>query len=194
MRLHLCGVRGSTPAPGPPFSRVGGHTSCVAVAHDGAGARSCCSTAGPGCGGFPSCSATRHSRGPCCSGTCTGITPRASRSSPPVTGPTPASTSTCPSPAATPTHALDGLMAPPFFPIDARPAWPERWSFTALDEGALALEGFTVLVREIPHAGGRTFGFRVERRRHLDRLRVRPRSDRPRPRSRWLGAVPRGGV
>ena len=35
MRLHLCGVRGSTPAPGPAFTRVGGHTSCVAVAHDG---------------------------------------------------------------------------------------------------------------------------------------------------------------
>ena len=35
MRLHLCGVRGSTPAPGPAFTRVGGHTSCVAIAHDG---------------------------------------------------------------------------------------------------------------------------------------------------------------
>ena len=34
MRLHLCGVRGSTPAPGPAFTRVGGHTSCVAIAHD----------------------------------------------------------------------------------------------------------------------------------------------------------------
>ncbi len=34
MRLHLCGVRGSTPAPGPAFTRTGGHTSCVAIAHD----------------------------------------------------------------------------------------------------------------------------------------------------------------
>ena len=35
MRLHLCGTRGSTPAPGADYVRYGGHTSCVAVAHDG---------------------------------------------------------------------------------------------------------------------------------------------------------------
>ena len=31
MRIHLLGVRGSTPTPGPEFARHGGHTSCVAV-------------------------------------------------------------------------------------------------------------------------------------------------------------------
>ena len=36
MRLYLCGVRGSTPAPGADFLRYGGHTSCVAIAHDDA--------------------------------------------------------------------------------------------------------------------------------------------------------------
>ena len=35
MRVHLCGVRGSTPAPGADFVRYGGQTSCVAVARDG---------------------------------------------------------------------------------------------------------------------------------------------------------------
>ena len=34
MRIHLCGVRGSTPAPGAEFVRYGGHTSCVAIAPD----------------------------------------------------------------------------------------------------------------------------------------------------------------
>ncbi len=34
MRVHLCGVRGSTPAPGAEFVRYGGHTSCVAIAPD----------------------------------------------------------------------------------------------------------------------------------------------------------------
>ena len=34
MRVHLCGVRGSTPAPGAEFLRYGGHTSCVAIAHN----------------------------------------------------------------------------------------------------------------------------------------------------------------
>jgi phosphoribosyl 1,2-cyclic phosphodiesterase len=57
-------------------------------------------------------------------------------------------------------HALDGLMEPPFFPIDAR-SLAGAWSFNPLEEGVLEVEGFTVLVREIPHAGGRTFGFRV---------------------------------
>src|SRR5262249_8363030 len=31
--VTCCGVRGSTPAPGPDFVRYGGNTSCVAVAH-----------------------------------------------------------------------------------------------------------------------------------------------------------------
>ncbi len=35
MRALLCGVRGSTPAPGAAFAGVGGHTSCVAVPVDG---------------------------------------------------------------------------------------------------------------------------------------------------------------
>ena len=35
MRVVFCGVRGSTCAPGAEFVRYGGHTSCVALAHDG---------------------------------------------------------------------------------------------------------------------------------------------------------------
>jgi phosphoribosyl 1,2-cyclic phosphodiesterase len=34
VRIHLCGVRGSTPAPGAEFIRYGGHTSCVALCPD----------------------------------------------------------------------------------------------------------------------------------------------------------------
>ena len=34
MRLLVCGVRGSTPAPGPDFVRYGGNTSCIAVLSD----------------------------------------------------------------------------------------------------------------------------------------------------------------
>ncbi len=36
MRLDLLGVRGSTAAPGRDHVRYGGHTSCIAVTHDGA--------------------------------------------------------------------------------------------------------------------------------------------------------------
>ena len=35
MRVTVCGTRGSTPAPGPDFVRYGGHTSCIAIAHEG---------------------------------------------------------------------------------------------------------------------------------------------------------------
>ena len=35
MRIRFHGVRGSTPAPGAEFVRVGGNTSCVAVTAEG---------------------------------------------------------------------------------------------------------------------------------------------------------------
>jgi phosphoribosyl 1,2-cyclic phosphodiesterase len=38
VHIYLCGVRGSTPAPGAEFLRYGGQTSCVAIAHDGGAA------------------------------------------------------------------------------------------------------------------------------------------------------------
>jgi hypothetical protein len=36
MRLHFCGSRASTPASGLTQGRHGGHTSAVALAHNGA--------------------------------------------------------------------------------------------------------------------------------------------------------------
>jgi phosphoribosyl 1,2-cyclic phosphodiesterase len=51
-------------------------------------------------------------------------------------------------------------MSPPFFPItptELRGAW----RFAALDPGSSEIAGFSVLAREIPHKGGRTFGYRV---------------------------------
>jgi phosphoribosyl 1,2-cyclic phosphodiesterase len=160
MRLHLCGVRGSTPAPGPAFTRVGGHTSCVAIAHDdewrprllldgGTGLR----RVGELLGDAPFEGALLlghlhwdHTQGIPFFGA--GDRPDARVDVHlPVAGGAAA-------------HALDGMMAPPFFPIDAG-GLQGNWSFHALDEGTVDVEGFTVLAREIPHTGGRTFGFRV---------------------------------
>ena len=122
--------------------------------------RSCCSTAGPGCGASVSCSASAPFEGALLLGHLhwdhtQGIPFFAAGEQPgarvdvhlPVAG-------------GAAIHALDGLMSPPFFPIDAA-SLDGRWSFQALEEGSLEVEGFTVLVREIPHTGGRTFGFRV---------------------------------
>jgi len=51
-------------------------------------------------------------------------------------------------------------MSPPHFPV--RPdELRGRWSFTNLSPGIRDFEDFTVTIEEIPHKGGRTFGFRV---------------------------------
>ena len=160
MRMHLCGVRGSTPAPGAEFTRVGGHTSCVAIAHDadvhprlvldaGTGLRNVTALLGdvPFEGsllishlhwdhvqGLPFFSAGDRPDG------------RVAVHLPVVDG--------------APDDALGGLMAPPYFPITVAGLRGE-WSFHALTEGRFDVEGFSVLARQIPHPGGRTFGFRV---------------------------------
>jgi phosphoribosyl 1,2-cyclic phosphodiesterase len=55
---------------------------------------------------------------------------------------------------------LARAFSPPHFPIVPRQLG-EGWSFDNLKEGEHEIEGFSVLAREIPHKGGRTFGYRV---------------------------------
>ena len=62
MRLLFCGVRGSTSAPGAEFVRVGGHTSCVALAHDDGPWIARCSTRAPASGASPTVSRAARSR------------------------------------------------------------------------------------------------------------------------------------
>ena len=55
---------------------------------------------------------------------------------------------------------LAGMMAPPYFPIgptELRGAW----AFGTVAPGEQEIAGFSVLAREIPHKGGRTFGYRI---------------------------------
>ena len=59
--------------------------------------------------------------------------------------------------------ALESLarsMSPPHFPIDPR-GLAGRWTFDTIDEGRHVFEGLSVVAREVPHKGGRTFGYRV---------------------------------
>jgi phosphoribosyl 1,2-cyclic phosphodiesterase len=51
-------------------------------------------------------------------------------------------------------------MSPPHFPIGPDGLRGE-WTFGMARPGPLKAEGFTVEAREIPHKGGRTFGYRV---------------------------------
>jgi len=52
-------------------------------------------------------------------------------------------------------------LSPPHFPVRPRELGG-NWSFEAVEPGWQSIEGYDVLVEEIPHKGGRTFGFRVE--------------------------------
>jgi ribonuclease BN (tRNA processing enzyme) len=58
------------------------------------------------------------------------------------------------------TKVLEQLMAPPHFPIT-----PDQlrgdWTIGLLEPGTRSIEGFDVLALDIPHKGGRTFGYRV---------------------------------
>jgi phosphoribosyl 1,2-cyclic phosphodiesterase len=56
--------------------------------------------------------------------------------------------------------ALERAMSPPSFPITPRQLRGE-WSFGGLEPGEIRLGPLTLLAREIPHKGGRTFGYRV---------------------------------
>lgn len=160
MRVHLLGVRGSTPCPGEDFVIVGGHTSCVAIAHDGA-APSLVLDAGTGLRllaglldgapfrgslllghlhwdhtqGLPFCRAMDH--------------------------PDASTRLLLPAQGGNAAAVLARGMSPPHFPIEPSELQGD-WRIEGLEPGWCELEGFRVLAAEIPHKGGRTFGFRVE--------------------------------
>lgn len=56
-------------------------------------------------------------------------------------------------------------MSPPHFPITPGQL-RGAWSFGHVEEGDHEIEGFSVRAREIPHKGGRTFGYRISDGQH----------------------------
>jgi ribonuclease BN (tRNA processing enzyme) len=162
LRIHLCGVRGSTPAPGIDFIRYGGHTSCVALAHDGALVPTLILDAGAGVQrvtgllkgapfdgtillshlhwdhvvGLPFFAAAdnEHAR-------VSVLLPEQEREKDAA-------------------RVLAGIMTPPYFPVEPTELRGD-WGFGTIAPGEREIEGFTVLAREIPHKGGRTFGYRI---------------------------------
>jgi phosphoribosyl 1,2-cyclic phosphodiesterase len=165
VRIHLCGVRGSTPAPGAEFVRYGGHTSCVAIAPDG-GAPRLILDAGTGLrrvtgllGGAPFTGTIilTHlhwdhvhglpffTAGDRLDARVTLLLPEQEAQ---VRG------------GAGAEEVLARGMSPPHFPIRPNGLRGE-WSFCSLAPGVFKAEGFTVEAREVPHKGGRTFGYRV---------------------------------
>jgi ribonuclease BN (tRNA processing enzyme) len=158
VRVYLLGVRGSTPSPGYEFSRYGGHTSCVAVGRDGELPRLVVD-AGTGLQRL-----TRLLSGDPFHGTILlshlhwdhthglPFTPSVDHPEAEVSVLMPAQ--------GDPVELMSRMLSPPHFPIT-----PDqlrgRWSWSNLDPGTHELEGFEVLAREIPHKGGRMFGYRI---------------------------------
>jgi phosphoribosyl 1,2-cyclic phosphodiesterase len=158
MRIEMCGVRGSTPAPGSEFVRYGGNTSCVALAHDGAPS-TVVLDAGTGLRRM-----TRVLQGGAFSGTILlghlhwdhthGLPffPAGDRPDAHVRVHVPAQGDAL--------VVLRRAMSPPHFPIG-----PDElnghWRFDSIESGTHRIEGFTVFAADVPHKGGRTFGYRV---------------------------------
>ncbi|HEU5387511.1 MAG TPA: MBL fold metallo-hydrolase [Streptosporangiaceae bacterium] len=161
MRIYLCGVRGSTPAPGAEFVRYGGHTSCVAIAPDDGPPRLVLD-AGTGLRRV-----TGLLRGEPFAGTIIlthlhwdhvhGLPffTAGDREDARVTLLLPE-----PEGNATAEDVLAEGMSPPHFPITPRGLHGD-WTFGAVAPGTFKADGFTVEAREVPHKGGRTFGYRV---------------------------------
>jgi phosphoribosyl 1,2-cyclic phosphodiesterase len=162
LRIRFCGVRGSTPAPGIDFVRYGGHTSCLALTRDGAPAPALILDAGAGLQNV-----TAVLDGEPFAGTILlshmhwdhvfGLPFFAAgdRAGALVSVLLPEQENGHDA-----TAVLAGVMSPPYFPIGPTEL-RGRWTFATIAPGEHRIEDFTVLAREIPHKGGRTFGYRI---------------------------------
>jgi phosphoribosyl 1,2-cyclic phosphodiesterase len=160
VKLLFCGVRGSTPAPGAEFVRVGGHTSCIALAHDdapwslvldaGTGIRRI--TGALGGSAFSGTLLLTHlhwdhvqglpffGAGDCDDSHVRVLMPEQRGENP--------------------SDVLARAMSPPHFPIGPDGLRGE-WRFASMRPGEHTVEGFSVTAFDVPHKGGRTFGLRV---------------------------------
>jgi ribonuclease BN (tRNA processing enzyme) len=163
VRVHFCGTRGSLPAPGAAFLRYGGHTSCLAISRDSDSVPELVLDAGTGI-----THVTELLRG----GPFRGVILLTHLHWDHVQGlpffaaaEAPGASTKVLLPAQPDGLAADAVLAramsPPHFPIGPHELGGE-WHFGSLHEGVHRYAGaFTVSALEIPHKGGRTFGYRV---------------------------------
>ncbi|MGZ6741868.1 MAG: MBL fold metallo-hydrolase [Nocardioides sp.] len=161
MLVTFCGVRGSTPAPGAPFVRYGGHTSCVALSLPGEPPHLVLD-AGTGLTAATKLLAGEPFDGSILVG---HLHWDHTHGMPFFAGGTAAGSRVAihiPAQGEDAEAVLERAVSPPHFPVTPSALGP-GWSFTGLEEGSHTIEGYDVLAREIPHKGGRAFGYRVER-------------------------------
>ena len=159
MMAWLLGCRGSTPAPGPATVRYGGHTSAIALATDD-GPPTLLLDAGTGLANLPGLVGPEGFRGALLLTHLHWDHTHGLPFSPATDHPKAAVDCFLPAQDAPAAEVLAQAMSPPHFPIG-----PEglrgAWTFSGLEEGVVEAGGFEVLAREIPHKGGRTYGYRV---------------------------------
>jgi phosphoribosyl 1,2-cyclic phosphodiesterase len=158
MRVLICGVRGSSPAPGSEFVRYGGNTPCVAIAPGNDGPRLVLD------GGTGLRRLSSHLNGAPFRGTILlghlhwdhvqGLPffPAGDRDDARIDLYMPEQGNAL--------AVLERMMSPPLFPISPRELRGE-WRFMGLEEGQHSFEGLSVVAAEVPHKGGRAFGYRV---------------------------------
>jgi phosphoribosyl 1,2-cyclic phosphodiesterase len=160
MELAICGVRGSTPAPGAQFAQVGGNTSCIAVTADGRDRPTLVLDAGTGLAAVGALLGDAPFLGTILLGHLHWDHTHGLPFFPAGDRPDASARVLVPAQGAPAIDMIAGFMSPPAFPIGPL-GLRGAWSFEELDEGLHSIESFEVLAREIPHKGGRTFGYRV---------------------------------
>jgi phosphoribosyl 1,2-cyclic phosphodiesterase len=160
VRIDLLGVRGSTPAPGAAFVRYGGNTSCVALTADGDAGPTLVLDAGTGLRGLAALLPDGVFRGTVLLSHLHWDHTHGLPFTPAIDDPRAEVRFLLPAQGADPEGVLEQMMQPPHFPI--RPSELRgTLEFGALEEGVHHIGAFEVLAREIPHKGGRTFGYRI---------------------------------
>ena len=159
MRLIILGARGSTPTPGAAYVRYGGHTSCIAVSHNGENPRLVLD-AGTGLTQL-----TPLLDGAAFSGTIVlGHLHWDHTHGLPFFGagnrPDSDVQVYIPAQGEDAEELLAHAISPPHFPVRPRDL-TGNWRFDNLEAGEHDLEGFKVLALDIPHKGGRMYGFRI---------------------------------
>jgi ribonuclease BN (tRNA processing enzyme) len=162
VQVHVLGARGSRPVAAATHLRHGGDTSCIALAHDGS-APTLVLDAGTGITHLAALLGDAPFRGTILLGHLhwdhvigLPFARPADRPDARVDLFLPTTTDD-----ADAESVLARSMSPPHFPIGPDGLRGE-WRFAALEPGRRDVEGFSVLALEIPHKGGRTFGFRIE--------------------------------
>lgn len=158
MHVTALGVRGSTSAPGADFVRYGGHTSCIAIGRDAA-APSLLLDAGTGLRRLPSLLDGEPFAGSLLLGHLHWDHTQGLPFCPSIDRPDARVNLYLPA-QGDPAQVLARGIGPPHFPITLAQL-RGQWSFHALESGTHEIEGYSVTALEIPHKGGRTFGFRV---------------------------------